>query len=132
MVVICSIHEISHCLFFLVNGISVKSIRIGLFKICFENKGIKILFSNDSIFSGYCIAAKPERPMKLQIIIALISGGLSGIILALIILPFISSVEGNLKIFMLCLVVVGFVNGTGALFSPLSTDHILIKKYLNN
>lgn len=129
ILITCGLHEISHLIFFKLGGIRVKTLRIGLIKVQFEEK--RILLSDEGIFSGYCIAIKPKENKRIYIIIALLSGGASCIILSvvLLLLIFLNMVE-NISIFMLCMIIAGFINGVQSLFIPYSTDQILIKKYL--
>lgn len=127
---VCCIHEAAHYICFLFAGAEVKSVRLGMIRISGCKKGVKVNLTNDSLFTGDCVVKSINYKSKCYMIAALLSGGVSSIIVAAIIFLCIFWKKNMISPFLLCMVFTGLISGSFSLFYPASADRKLLKIFL--
>lgn len=130
MYLILLFHEISHFLFFILYRIQVTEFCVGLFKIVKYKNRFMLDFKNRNFFSGYCSFKLQENKVN-QIIVALMSGGISGAIISILSLILLLTNAVNITKPFFCSM---FFGGIYSLYATLlrknSADRMAISKLL--
>lgn len=126
---VCCIHESAHFLFFLYAGAEVRAVRLGIIRI-FRYKGkVKAELTNCNMFTGSCVVKNTDYKGKSYMIAALLSGGISSILLAAIIFLYMLLVHNKISPFLLCMALAGLISGSFSLFYSGSADRKLLKLF---
>lgn len=120
------VHETSHLFWFIVSGNKITRFNIGLIDLI-DDGNFHFKLKWKSPFSGCCIVnAKKNNGI---VILGLLSGGLSGLLIA-----FISLLIGNgtynlyVRLFCIYACIAGVISFVMTLVLPKSQDHIAINK----
>ncbi len=130
MYLILLFHEISHVLIFILCRIQVTEFCVGLFRIIKYKDRFILDFKNHNFFSGHCSFKLQENKLN-QIIVALMSGGISGAIISILSLILLLTNAVNISKPFFCSL---FFGGIYSLYVTLlrknSADRMAINKLL--
>lgn len=123
IVVLC-MHEFTHFFVFKLIGVKVKEVQIGVITFQFVGRKMKICLNDNGFFYGCCSAYKFLGGKKWQIKIALLSGGISGVILAVCscILYVMFELDYYCKLFVFDMMFIGIYSFVITLLNPNSAD----------
>ncbi len=129
--IIIVLHELSHLFCFCLFRFEVKELRIGLLLFNFEKNSKRLTFMNSGIFRGFCTVGKSTKN-KVKLIIALVAGGVSGLLTSLtsLALFMLDIIPEGWDYFFNSLFYVGLYSFFATLISPRSSDRKLIKEIL--
>ena len=124
------LHEFFHFIMFKVAGIRVTELKISFIKINLMHKNISL--APEKLFGGYCIVKRPEPNQKFLALLALASGGISGIIVSFIsAVAFMKLPENNFfRPFLMSLAVIGLYSFHTTLIRKSSADHKAFRQLL--
>ena len=126
--VVCAVHESMHLVLFCISGAKVALIRVGIFQYDFCQKKASLCLTG--FFSGKCTVLVTSKANHKVLIAAILSGGISGIIIAALSLLFGISLDLCNSPVVLCIFLTGAIKGAYALFSPRSTDRKSLNEWI--
>lgn len=129
---VVAIHEIMHALAFSVLGFRLKELRIGLFLIQFRKPRIKLSIESAGFFRGYCTADYSIKQKRWKTIVALLAGGVSGLLISLISFAFLMGkvIPAKWNALLAANILCGLYTFGVALVNPRGTDRVLIERML--
>lgn len=132
LVVTIAVHELSHFICFVLLGFKVKNLRIGLFLFDFRKGAKKIFIMNSGMFRGFCTIEGFTFQDKKKLFIAIVAGGMSGLILSFIALWILElkSMPEQWNTFFISIFFTGLYSFYATLLSSRSTDGKLIRKII--
>lgn len=129
---VLAIHEIMHALAFSVLGFRLKELRIGLLLIQFRKPRIKLSIESAGFFRGYCTADYSIKQKRWKTIVALLAGGVSGLLISLISFAFLMGkiISPKWDALLAANILCGLYTFGVALVNPRGTDRVLIERML--
>ena len=129
---VLAIHEIMHALAFFAFGFPIKELRIGLLLIQFKKPWIRIRIESTGFFRGYC-TADINKTKKWKTIVALLAGGLSGLLISLTSFAFLIGkvVSAKWDALLVANILCGWYSFVVSLVNPTGKDRKLIERLVN-
>jgi len=130
VVISMTIHELFHFAFFKFAGVRIKELKISILSFRYKDEKVKVSYSKNDIFKGYCSCIINPKSPKTKICIAIFMGGFSNVLLfftCLFMYMHLSNSSLLISHFLKIQMLVGLIDVCVNLAHPQSHDRKLIR-----